>query len=64
MNDFLGFITQTYFPEFETYPALAKMGILDLAYTAGGCGRIQEKVQEVRRRRGSPQLEAGRCRTA
>ena len=35
MNDFLGFITQTYFPEFETYPALAKMGILDLAYNVG-----------------------------
>ncbi len=35
MNEFLGFITQTYFPEFHTFPVLAKMGHLDLAYTSG-----------------------------
>ncbi len=35
MNEFLGFITQTYFPEFHTFPVLAKMGILDLAYNVG-----------------------------
>ncbi len=38
MNEFLGFITQTYFPEFHTFPVLAKMGHLDLAYTAGARG--------------------------
>ncbi len=38
MNEFLGFITQTYFPEFHTFPVLAKMGHLDLAYTAGASG--------------------------
>ncbi len=38
INEFLGFITQTYFPEFHTFPALAKMGHLDLAYTAGARG--------------------------
>jgi hypothetical protein len=38
MNEFLGFITQTYFPEFHTFPVLAKMGHLDLAYTSGAEG--------------------------
>ena len=38
MDEFLGFITQTYFPEFHTFPVLAKMGHLDLAYTAGASG--------------------------
>ncbi len=38
MKDFLGFLNKTYFPEFHTFPALAKMGHLDLAYTAGARG--------------------------
>ncbi len=38
MKDFLGFLSNTYFPEFHTFPALAKMGHLDLAYTAGARG--------------------------
>ena len=38
MDEFLGFITQTYFPEFDTFPVLAKMGHLDLAYTSGARG--------------------------
>jgi hypothetical protein len=63
MKGFLGFLNKTYFPQFHTFPVLAKMGHLDLAYTAGGRGRIQEKIQEVRRRGGSPRLEAGGCRT-
>jgi GH24 family phage-related lysozyme (muramidase) len=36
MDDFLRILRHPkYFPEFETYPALAKMGILDLAYNVG-----------------------------
>ena len=31
MDDFLGFLNKTYFPEFHTFPVLAKMGHLDLA---------------------------------
>ncbi len=38
MKDFLGFLSKTYFPEFHTFPALAKMGHLDLAYTVGASG--------------------------
>ncbi len=38
MKDFLGFLNKTYFPEFHTFPALAKMGHLDLAYTARARG--------------------------
>ncbi|MEE8226690.1 MAG: hypothetical protein V3R30_07710, partial [Kiloniellales bacterium] len=38
MKDFLGFLSKTYFPEFHTFPVLAKMGHLDLAYTAGARG--------------------------
>ncbi len=38
MDDFLGFLSNTYFPEFHTFPVLAKMGHLDLAYTAGARG--------------------------
>ena len=38
MKEFLGFLRQTYFPEFETYPVLVKMGLLDLAYHAGAKG--------------------------
>jgi hypothetical protein len=42
MDEFLGFITQTYFPEFHTFPVLAKMGHLDLAYTSGAEGSRKE----------------------
>ncbi len=36
MEEFLKILRDPkYFPEFETYPALAKMGILDLAYNVG-----------------------------
>jgi GH24 family phage-related lysozyme (muramidase) len=36
MEEFLRILRHPkYFPEFETYPALAKMGILDLAYNVG-----------------------------
>ncbi len=42
MDEFLGFITQTYFPEFHTFPVLAKMGHLDLAYTSGADGSRNE----------------------
>jgi hypothetical protein len=38
IKDFLGFLNKTYFPEFHTFPVLAKMGHLDLAYTAGASG--------------------------
>jgi GH24 family phage-related lysozyme (muramidase) len=38
MKEFLGFLTKTYFPEFNTYPVLVKMGLLDLAYHAGAKG--------------------------
>jgi hypothetical protein len=38
MDDFLGFLSKTYFPEFHTFPVSAKMGHLDLAYTAGARG--------------------------
>jgi len=42
MKDFLGFLSNTYFPEFHTFPVLAKMGHLDLAYTAGAEGSRKE----------------------
>jgi hypothetical protein len=42
MDDFLGFLSNTYFPEFHTFPVLAKMGHLDLAYTAGAEGSRKE----------------------
>ena len=38
MNEFLGFLNPFYFPEFDTYPVLVKMGILDLAYNVGARG--------------------------
>jgi GH24 family phage-related lysozyme (muramidase) len=38
MREFLGFLRRTYFPEFDTYPVLVKMGLLDLAYNAGARG--------------------------
>lgn len=38
MREFLKFLKNTYFPEFDTYPVLVKMGLLDLAYTAGASG--------------------------
>lgn len=38
MREFLGFLRNTYFPEFDTYPVLVKMGLLDLAYHAGAKG--------------------------
>ena len=37
VNEFLSFI-KSEFPEFETYPATAQLGILDLAYTLGAHG--------------------------
>ncbi len=42
MKDFLGFLSKTYFPEFHTFPVLAKMGQLDLAYTSGAEGSRKE----------------------
>ncbi len=38
MKEFEGFLRKPYFPEFETYPVLVKMGLLDLAYHAGAKG--------------------------
>jgi hypothetical protein len=38
MREFLRFLRGTYFPEFDTYPVLVKMGLLDLAYQRGARG--------------------------
>lgn len=38
MRQFLSSLRGTYFPEFDTYPVLVKMGLLDLAYNAGASG--------------------------
>ena len=38
MREFLRFLRGKYFPEFDTYPVLVKMGLLDLAYHAGARG--------------------------
>ena len=36
MSDFLNIIrSPSYYPEFDSYPVLAKMGLLDLVYNAG-----------------------------
>ncbi len=38
MREFLRLLRNTYFPEFDTYPVLIKMGLLDLAYQRGARG--------------------------
>jgi hypothetical protein len=38
MKEFVGFLRGTYYPEFDTYPVLVKMGLLDLAYQRGARG--------------------------
>ncbi len=39
MHDFLRILrSPNYFPDFDTYPVTAKMGILDMAYTLGAFG--------------------------
>ncbi len=39
MDNFLNIIrSSSYFPEFDSYPVLAKMGLLDLVYNAGALG--------------------------
>jgi len=38
MRDFVKLLRSTYFPEFDTYPVLVKMGLLDLAYNRGARG--------------------------
>ena len=62
MKEFLGFLTKTYYPEFNTYPVLVKMGLLDLAYQRGARGA--RDFYPVRPRFAAPGLAGPRAPAA